>query len=520
MLAYAIPDHPWIDSADGAAVRIAMTVAAPGHSDGILAIVTSEQARDDGENEVVLVKSVGVLAPNLQIGADLTSSGPLQANSNLANHGVIRGGEGFLVKPDQLLPLGFGRQPGIEKHLRPILNGSDITSTSRANYVIDLYGLTEPEVRDQFPEIYQWVFTHVRPGRVNNKRTTRRDNWWLFNESVPKLRSMLVGLPRFISTSETAKHRVFVFVGESVLPEHKLVNIASDDAFVLGILSSSIHVTWSLASGSWLGVGNDSVYVKTRCFETFPFPALKEGYDKQRIRDLGERLDAHRKRQQEQHPGLTLTGMYNVLEILRSGDPLTPKDKLIHDQGLVSVLRQIHDELDAAVLEAYGWSDLKWGTGGPPVSSPTEHGQAARAPLEQAILTRLVALNHERAAEEKRGLIRWLRPEFQAPQSSDGHRPPLQGEIEGIDTSENSTSNIQDSTFPDWPAELPAQVIAIRKLLPTIGQSPDTSLPETSASSVEPLAERLAACFGRKSKKRLDQITAILDTLKALGLIA
>jgi hypothetical protein len=35
-LAYAIPDHPWIDSADGAAVRIAMTVAAPGHAAGIL----------------------------------------------------------------------------------------------------------------------------------------------------------------------------------------------------------------------------------------------------------------------------------------------------------------------------------------------------------------------------------------------------------------------------------------------------------------------------------------------------
>ncbi|HSP42962.1 MAG TPA: hypothetical protein VLO11_08830, partial [Luteolibacter sp.] len=132
---------------------------------------------------------------------------------------------------------------------------------------------------------------------MNNKRATRRENWWLFNESVPKLRNMLKGLPRFISTSETAKHRVFVFVDASVLPEHKLVNIALDDAYALGILSSSIHVAWSLKSGSWLGVGNDSVYVKSRCFETFPFPALEEGELKQRIRDLGEWLDAHRKRQ-------------------------------------------------------------------------------------------------------------------------------------------------------------------------------------------------------------------------------
>ena len=50
-----------------------------------------------------------------------------------------------------------------------------------------------------------------------------------------------------------------------------------------------------------------------------------------------------------------MTGMYNVLEKIRKEEPLTDKDRKIHDQGLVSVLRQIHDEIDAATLEAYGW---------------------------------------------------------------------------------------------------------------------------------------------------------------------
>ena len=54
-----------------------------------------------------------------------------------------------------------------------------------------------------------------------------------------------------------------------------------------------------------------------------------------------------------------------------------------------------------------------------------------------------------------------------------------------------------------WPAELPAQVAAVRKLLPTTGTDP----------------EILSASFGRKNKKRSDQITAILATLRALGLI-
>jgi hypothetical protein len=82
-------------------------------------------------------------------------------------------------------------------------------------------------------------------------------------------------------------------------------------------------------------------------------PALAE-----RIRALAEQLDAHRKTLQAAHPDLTLTGLYNVLDQLRSGEALSTKNKTVHEQGLVSVLRTLHDELDVAVQAAYGWSDL------------------------------------------------------------------------------------------------------------------------------------------------------------------
>lgn len=133
-----------------------------------------------------------------------------------------------------------------------------------------------------------------------------------------------------------------------------LVNIASSDAFILGVLSSRIHVTWALAAGGRLGFGNDPRYNKTRCFEPFPFPNASEA-QRERIRFLGEQLDAHRKRAQELHPNLTLTEIYNVLAELRAGEPLGPTSQLIHDQGLVSVLRDIHDDLDRAVADACAW---------------------------------------------------------------------------------------------------------------------------------------------------------------------
>lgn len=82
-----------------------------------------------------------------------------------------------------------------------------------------------------------------------------------------------------------------------------LVCIASDQADLLGILSSRLHFAWALAQGGRLGYGNDPRYKNTRCFETFPFPdATPE--QRQRIGDLAERLDAHRKRQLEAHPSV------------------------------------------------------------------------------------------------------------------------------------------------------------------------------------------------------------------------
>ena len=111
-----------------------------------------------------------------------------------------------------------------------------------------------------------------------------------------------------------------------------------------------------------------------------------------RIRELAEALDAHRKQVQAKH-GVTLTGLYNVLEKIRTGATLTEKEKFVHDRGLVSTLKSLHDDLDAAVSAAYGW----------PASL-----------TDAEILERLVALNAERAAEEARGVIHWLRPEYQA----------------------------------------------------------------------------------------------------------
>jgi len=163
-LVFAVPDHPWVDDIYAAAVRIAMTVGAAGDRLGRLATVTKEeQAVDKQGRDVNLDTRMGKIHANLKIGANLTSALLLQANENISSPGVKLHGSGFIVTPDQAQILGLGTVKGLEQHIRPYRNGRDLTGTPRGVMVVDLDGLSDTEVRQNFPMTYQHVFDYVEP---------------------------------------------------------------------------------------------------------------------------------------------------------------------------------------------------------------------------------------------------------------------------------------------------------------------------------------------------------------------
>ena len=238
-------------------------------------------------------------------------------------------------------------------------------------------------------------------------------------------------------------------------------------------MSSRIHVVYALAAGGTLE--DRPRYNKTRCFDPFPFPAC-DAVAQERIRTIAEELDAHRKRVQAQNPGLALTGMYNVLEKLRAGEVLNEKEKQIHGAGLVSVLRQLHDDLDAAVFAAYGW----------PASL-----------TDAEILERLVALNGERSKEEASGLVRWLRPAYQNPGGAQAQQAALA--VGEAGDGKHGKSGKRMGKFA-WPKTMAERVMAVSGALAGVKE-----------------AVTAADVAGGFSRAKAADVGEILETLCAMG---
>jgi hypothetical protein len=429
-------------------------------------------------------------------------------------------GQGFVLAPDDVAP-AIGSDVGAAQVVKPFAIARDLTQTDRRCQVIDLWPLSEDAARNLYPSLYQWVLMRVKPERSQNPVEERRRNWWLFTRPIPALRAAAKQLPRLIFAPRTAKHLSFQFVEPRTVPDTSVVAIASDSPYLLGVVSSRLHCVWALATGGTLE--DRPRYQHRLTFNAFAFPATAAPAA-ERIGTAAERIDAHRKRVQSQYPDLTLTALYNVLEKLRRNEPLTAKDKVIHDHGLVSVLRELHDDLDRAVFAAYGWSDLADAlVGMPGATTPYPEKSPEQAAAEEELLSRLVTLNAERAAEEARGVVRWLRPEFQVKaaqvgQTEDskqrGGQRGAQGEIDvetepetDVETEALAAAGTAAPLAPAgkrvaWPSTLPEQIRLVADTVAAAPQGLDL--------------DQLAAQFtGRGAwKKRLPDI---VDSLAALG---
>ena len=349
-------DEPWV--VDGAAVRVSL-----------ICFAAEPEATRHLNGQPILEIYPDLTGRSVAAGIDLTQAAPLASNVGKAFQGPVKVGPfdipGDLARKLLQMPLNPNGRYNADV-VKPWVNGMDITRRSSDSWIINFGEMTEIEAC-LYEGPFEYVRTHAKPMRDQNRRDRRREKWWQHGETVPGLRVSLSGLSRFILTPRVSKYRLFVWKTAQVIPDSRLIVIAQENDAVFGILHSRIHELWSLATCSWHGVGNDPTYNAKSCFETFPFPeGVLTDPDPDacfpKVAEAARRLNELRE------------SWLNPLDLVRRVPEVVPgyPDRLlpVDDQAAALLkkrtlthlynerptwLANAHRDLDEAVAAAYGW---------------------------------------------------------------------------------------------------------------------------------------------------------------------
>jgi type II restriction/modification system DNA methylase subunit YeeA len=388
---FAVSDRDWI--LDGASVRI--SIIGFGSEEPSEAIL-------DGQ-------TVSQINADLTAGCDLTQKRTLAANQSLCFMGTTKVGA-FDIDHDTALQLLQAPNPHGRPNsdvLRPFRNGSDLVRLNSHRWVVDFGVNTLIQDAALYEAPFGYLLQNVRPVREKNNDKWRAQHWWLLGRTLPDFRNAMSPHRRYIGTPRVSKYRVFVWLDTVILPDSKVIAIALSDVLSLGVLQSRVHEIWTLATCGWHGIGNDATYNPRECFETFPFP-VPSSQQEAAIATAAKELDELRsawlnppewtREEILEFPGST-DGPWAryVSDADERGigtvryPRLIPKDETAAEQLAKRTLTNLYNErptwldlahrkLNEAVFAAYGWEATL---------------------SDDEILTRLLALNQQRAAEEE-----------------------------------------------------------------------------------------------------------------------
>jgi hypothetical protein len=291
----------------------------------------------------------------------------------------------------------------------PYLVGEEINSDPLhrpTRYVIQLSDIKTESELDLWPELKAIVEAKVKPERLalgpnpNNVPLKRR--WWAYQAHRPELYAILLQKQRALCVSRVGQCLAFVFEPTNMVFSEAVVVFDIDEWSLFAVLQCRVHEIWARLFGSTMK--DDLRYTPSDCFETFPFPDGAESNNT--LEHAGRQYYQFRAGLMVGHSeGLTKT--YN-----RFHDPSDRRSEIVR-------LRELHEAMDRAVLDAYGWSDIR------PVcefrldyeeDAEETPGKASgkkkpwryRWPDEtrDEVLGRLLALNARRAAEEQPNMSR------------------------------------------------------------------------------------------------------------------
>jgi hypothetical protein len=370
----------------------------------------------------------------------------LNLNKDLSFKGSEPAGMGFLLEPNIANELII-KDPRNQEIIFPYINGDDLNNSidqTGSRFIINFFDWEENKAIT-YVECYEIINKLVKPerqrkvidsyGNVTDEFQLRYplpQKWWIYGEKRPKLYNTIQNFEKTLVIARTSKTGAFTFVPTNQVLNANLTIIAFNRYFQFSILQSTQHISWAWKYSTKLKT--DLIYQPSDVFETFPFPRHLTPAQEQNLEVIGEAYHEHR-RQLMLKMQLGLTKTYNAFHAkeiqesrARSKDLEGLDKKTIEKQygkevwnlwnhlqktegtctieeavaGIIE-LRRLHVEMDEAVLEAYGWSDLRLRHNFYEVDYLPENDRVRytiHPDARKEILKRLLELNHKIHAEE------------------------------------------------------------------------------------------------------------------------
>lgn len=260
-------------------------------------------------------------------------------------------------------------------------------------------------VASDYPDLLAVLETYVKPAREKQGDAYGRQFWWRFLRSRPNLYNQIGNLTRVLVTPRVSNGLNFCFLERGYVYGEKLVVFADDTYSFLSVMQSRINEIWVRTFTSTLK--DDINFAPSDCFANFPCPPSFASNIA--LAEVGARYHDHRASLMAA-VGEGMTKTYNRFH--KEEERSQP----------IQNLRELHDEMDRAVLRAYGWEDLADELRPEFLTEQTEddHTYKGRyfwnAEGRDRVLSRLLALNAERHAEE---VQLGIAPKGSAPSDSD-----------------------------------------------------------------------------------------------------
>lgn len=380
----------WILNAGGAIYHATNSFAWPGDAAVIVSIIHMGLGNAAQAVPVKNLDGQAVESINSRLLArpERDDPEPLFANRELGFIGATLRGAGFILDEDEYRSLLASDRTNGEC-LFPFAGGAEINSSpiqTHSRYAIS-FGSMSLAKAEAYPELLRIVRDRVKPDRLTAKDhgpgAHGKKHWWQHGLRSDPLHEGIKRLSRCLLVARNSTHLALSFQKTRQVFPDTVVVFAFEDFTQFAVLQSRIHEAWARLMSSTLGEGLR--YSVSSCFASFPFPAanpMEIFPDAQRAGLALYKARADYMIETDQG----LTDAYNDLIDIENTD------------GRVMGLRHLHEALDRAVLEAYGWSDLAV----PSYCSMSEEEDAARKVFTNEVIDRLYVLNAERAAEEER----------------------------------------------------------------------------------------------------------------------